>query len=114
MACIRATRGLDAGNFSELLIQFIMITWDEPKRLENLRKHELDFAGCEAVFDHPVFTQEDARDSYSEPRMNLIGWLHGQWVHLTYTERGEMLRVISLRKATPHEIRQYRKTVSKH
>jgi uncharacterized DUF497 family protein len=53
-----------------------MITWDEPKRLENFRKHGLDFAGCEVVFDHPVFTQEDARDSYSEPRMNLIGWLH--------------------------------------
>ena len=43
-----------------------MITWDEPKRLENFRKHGLDFAGCEVVFDHPVFTQEDARDSYSK------------------------------------------------
>ncbi|MBL8248616.1 MAG: BrnT family toxin [Candidatus Competibacter sp.] len=91
-----------------------MITWDEPKRLENLRKHEMDFVGCEAVFDHPVLTQEDTRDAYGEQRMNLIGWLHGQWVHLTYIERNERLHAISLRKATPHELRQYRKTFSKH
>jgi len=31
-----------------------MITWDEPKRQENLRKHGMDFVGCEAVFDRPV------------------------------------------------------------
>lgn len=91
-----------------------MITWDESKRQENLRKHEMDFVGCEAVFDHPVATQEDSRDVYGEQRINLIGWLRGQWVHLTYTDRGDRLHAISLRKATSHEIRQYRKTFSKH
>jgi len=55
-----------------------MITWDESKRQENLRKHEMDFVGCEAVFDHPVATQEDARDAYGEQRINLIGLLRGQ------------------------------------
>ncbi len=91
-----------------------MITWDESKRQENLRKHKMDFVGCEAVFDHPVATQEDSREVYGEQRINLIGWLRGQCVHLTYTDRGEMLHAISLRKATSHEIRQYRKTFSKH
>lgn len=62
-----------------------MITGDESKRQENLRKHEMDFVGCEAVFDHPVATQEDSRDAYGKQRINLIGWLRGQWVHLTYT-----------------------------
>lgn len=63
-----------------------MITGDESKRQENLRKHEMDFVGCEAVFDHPVATQEDSRDAYGKQRINLIGWLRGQWVHLTYTK----------------------------
>lgn len=91
-----------------------MITWDEPKRRENLRKHGLDFAGCEAVLDHPVTTQNDDREAYHEQRINLIGWLHGRFVHMTYTERGENLHVISLREATPHEIRRYRQDLSKN
>lgn len=39
--------------------------------------------------------------------MNLLGWLRGRVVHMTYTEREDVLRVISLRKATRHEARAY-------
>ena len=89
-----------------------MITWDESKRQANLRRHGIDFAGCETVFDHPVITREDDREAYSEQRINLLGWLDGQIVHMTYTERGDALRVISLRQATTHEARYYQKAVS--
>jgi uncharacterized DUF497 family protein len=65
----------------------------------------LDFAACAAVFDGPVTTWNDAREAYGEQRMNLLGFLNGVVVHLTYTERGEDLHVISLRKAEKHEIR---------
>jgi uncharacterized DUF497 family protein len=40
-----------------------MITWDEPKRLENLRKHGIDLADCEVVFDAPMATEEDRREA---------------------------------------------------
>ena len=43
-----------------------MPTWDEPKRLRNIREHGLDFIGCEAVFDGPVVSDEDDRDNYGE------------------------------------------------
>ena len=33
---------------------------------------------------------------------------------MTYTERGDDLHVISLREATPHEIRRYRQDLSKN
>ena len=33
-------------------------------------------------------------------------------VHMTYTERGEDLHVISLREATKHEVRYYFKAIS--
>jgi hypothetical protein len=72
----------------------------------------LDFAGCEEVFDAPVVTAEDSRAAYGEQRINLLGWLHGRVVHLTYTERGEDLHVISLREASKHEARHYFKVVS--
>lgn len=89
-----------------------MIAWDVPKRQANLRNHGLDFAGCEAVFDNPVVTAEDSRLDYGELRINLLGWLDDRIVHMTYTERGESLLVISLREATKHETRQYFKALS--
>ncbi len=84
-----------------------MVTWDEPKRRRNLKDHGLDFTGCESVFDGPVITREDDRLAYGEQRINLIGLLAGRVVHMTYTERGDDLHVISLRKATRHEARYY-------
>lgn len=82
-----------------------MVTWDEDKRQRNLREHKIDFAGCEAVFEGPVTAWEDAREAYGELRINLLGFLNGIIVHLTYTERGDDLHVISLRRAEKHEIR---------
>jgi uncharacterized protein len=89
-----------------------VITWDDAKRESNLHKHGLDFEGCEEVFDHPVVTHEDDRFSYQEQRINLLGWLRGRIVHMTYTERGEDLHVISLREATKHEAREYFQALS--
>ena len=91
-----------------------MVTWDDAKRQSNLRRHGLDFEGCDEVFDHPVVTQEDTRAAYAELRINLLGWLHGRVVHMTYTERGESLHVISLREATRHETKQYFRALSHH
>jgi uncharacterized DUF497 family protein len=90
----------------------MVVTWDEQKRLTNLDRHGLDFEGCEAVFDHPVVTDEDSRLAYGEQRINLLGWLQGRIVHMTYTERGDDLHVISLREATKNEARYYFKIVS--
>jgi uncharacterized DUF497 family protein len=89
-----------------------VVTWDDAKRQSNLRRHGLDFDGCEEVFDHPVVTQEDERLSYGEQRINLLGWLRGRVVHMTYTEHRENLHVISLREATKHEAKQYFKVLS--
>lgn len=91
----------------------MVVTWDERKRQANLRQHGLDFQGCEAVFDNPVVTVEDTRMAYGEQRINLLGWLHDRVVHMTYTERGESLHVISLREATKYEARYYFKVLSR-
>jgi len=56
---------------------------------------------------------EDSRRAYGEQRINLLGWLRGRIVHMTYTERGETLQVISLREATKHETRNYFKGLSR-
>jgi uncharacterized DUF497 family protein len=90
-----------------------VITWDEPKRRLNIRNHGLDFVGCEAVFDGPVIAEDDARLEYGEQRINLIGILRGTVVFMTYTERGDDLHLISLRKATSHEIRRFARWISR-
>jgi uncharacterized protein len=90
-----------------------MPTWDEAKRHKNLREHGLDFEGCEALFDGPVVVLEDKRDRYGELRLNAVGWLDGQVVHLTYTERDDDFHVISLRKAEKHEVRNYVKETTR-
>ncbi len=90
-----------------------MPTWDEAKRQSNLKTHELDFEGCEAVFDGPVVAWDDDRLAYGELRINLLGWLDGTLVHMTYTERQNDFHVISLRKAVKHEIKYFIEQISR-
>ena len=90
-----------------------MPTWDEKKRLSNIKDHGLDFMGCESIFDNYTYVYEDIQDRYGEQRLCAVGWLNGMVVHLTYTERGEDFQAISLGEAEKHEIKRYVKEVSR-
>ena len=83
------------------------------KRRSNVKDHGLDFNGCDAIFDGPTVSWDDDRVAYGEQRINLLGWLDGIVVHMTYTERGDEPHIVSLRKAEKHEIRRYVKEVSR-
>src|SRR4051794_27188610 len=54
-----------------------VISWDERKRNLNLKKHGIDFADAEALFDGPTVTVEDARLAYGEQRLVTLGILNG-------------------------------------
>lgn len=84
-----------------------MISWNETKRRRNLKKHHLDFVGCEVIFDEFMLTREDAREAYGEPRFKALGIWNGIVVALVYAERGEDIDVISIRKATKYETKTY-------
>ena len=90
-----------------------MITWDEPKRRLNLRKHGIDFREAEQIFDSPMVTSEDSRMSYGEQPLVTLGVLNGVVVSMTYTERNGDLRIISIRKALNHETHFYLSQISK-
>ena len=82
--------------------------WDDDKQAENLRKHGIDLADAEAVFQHPCLTWLDTREDYGEERWCSLGMLQGRVVVLVYTERPpDIVRVISLRKATRRERTRY-------
>ena len=84
-----------------------MFACDEAKRLANLRKHGIDFVDVEKIFRGFTLTAEDTREAYGERRFLTLGLLHDQVVSVTHTERGELIRIISIRKATKHEARYY-------
>ena len=90
-----------------------MITWDESKRRLNLKKHGIDFREAEEVFDGPMVTSEDTRMPYGEQRIVALGVLNGVVVSMTYAERRDDLRIISIRKALKHETRFYLSQISK-
>ncbi len=78
-------------------------TWDEKKRKTNIKKRGLDFADAKMVFSGATFTFEDDRFDYGEQRFLTMGLLRGVVIVIAHTERGEAIRVISMRKATKHE-----------
>lgn len=88
-------------------------TWDEKKNRTNLRDHGLDFADAWRVFQAPMLARLDTREDYGEDRWVGLGLLDGRVVVVVFTERGEdVIRLISLRKATTRERNQYEKTVA--
>jgi len=72
---------------------------DPAKRKKNQRKHGIDLAECESVFDAPMLTREDTRESYGEQRLLSLGWLKGRVVLLVWTDRDDGPRMISCREA---------------
>jgi hypothetical protein len=87
-----------------------MPTWDERKRRGNLRRHGLDFAEADAIWEGFTITREDVRMDYGERRWVTFGRLRGQVVVLVHTERGDDDHYISFRKAEPYEARYYIET----
>jgi uncharacterized protein len=83
--------------------------WDEDKARTNLRKHQASFLEGATVFNDPlVATQSDSGHSYDEQRYVAIGRsVRGRVLVVVFTERGDKIRLISCRKATPREQRVY-------
>jgi uncharacterized protein len=81
--------------------------WDEDKRLANVRKHGIDFVDAIVVFEGDVVTIEDDRFEYGEQRFATLGVLQGRVVVIVHTEREAVTRIISVRKATKNETRNY-------
>jgi len=84
-----------------------MITFDEAKRQINIKKHGIDFIGCDAIWDNFTITREDKRYAYNEQRFVVFGLLNGEVVVLVYIENHTSPHIISLRKAEKYEANYY-------
>jgi uncharacterized protein len=91
-----------------------MTTWNESKRKRNIKLHDMDFEGAEAIWDNFTVTREDIRENYCEKRIVTFGILNGEVVVLVHTDRLDYMHVISLRKAEKHEARYCFKIVKEN
>ena len=82
--------------------------YDPAKAAENLKKHGVSFPDAEGVlFDPLAITVEDP-DAVGEQRFISIGLGGaGELLVVVYAERGSEYRLISARRATRKERRQY-------
>ena len=82
--------------------------WDEAKNLENIRKHEIDFADVPAMFDGEMLIELDDRFDYGEDRWLGIGFLGSGIAVVVWTERqNNVIRIISARRANRHEQKRF-------
>jgi len=84
--------------------------WDENKNILNKEDHGFYFEEILALFDDPFFLEAYDRDhsGLDEIRMKGIASFDRRiYFFLSYTERGERIRIISARLAEPHERKYY-------
>ena len=87
--------------------------WDAKKAVSNLRKYRVSFEDAARVFLDPNRIETiDGRDAYGEDRWKTVGLVEPVLLTVVYTIRGndgEIIRLISARKADAYERAQYRK-----
>ena len=81
--------------------------WDDIKERANRKRHGVNFRTAAKVFLDPYVIEFDDRDATGELRFNAIGLVDGRMLFITYTMRGDVVRIISARGAEPHEKRKY-------
>ncbi|MGH7961844.1 MAG: BrnT family toxin [Candidatus Binatia bacterium] len=83
--------------------------WDDEKAAANLADHQVSFAEAKTVFADPLYVDfYDPDHSYDEHRYLIIGESQpGRLLLVSYTERGDVTRLISARAVTPAERRDY-------
>ena len=81
--------------------------WDEQKRQSNLRKHDIDFIDVQAVFDGRPLVSSVSRQP-AELRFLTTAEIEGIFYTVVWTWRGDIIRIISARRARDEEKRDYR------
>ena len=81
--------------------------WDPVKNAANLAKHGISFEEAATIFEGPILSYPDD-DPDGEVRERSLGLLNGQTVScVIHTDRGEKIRIISARKATSKERKDF-------
>ncbi|EPF24302.1 BrnT family toxin [Microcystis aeruginosa NIES-298] len=83
--------------------------WNKNKAVKNLSKHGVSYEEAKTVFDDPLYVDfYDPEHSESEERYLIVGESdRGRLLIVSYTERGDVIRLISAREVTQTEREAY-------
>jgi hypothetical protein len=86
----------------------VVFEWDYEKNIKNIKKHGISFEVAKYVFndDNYIELYDYIHSSPTEDRYIAIGEV-ADVLYVVFTERGENIRIISARVATPQERREY-------
>jgi uncharacterized DUF497 family protein len=79
--------------------------WNPAKCSKNIADRGIDFA--DVLVDPARKVVRDDRKDYGEVRYNMLAKVQGRVFHITFTERGKILWIISARKANKREQWRY-------
>lgn len=83
------------------------LEWDTAKDEANIAKHGVSLALAEAIeWDQGIAMVDDRKD-YGETRYIAYAPIEDRVFVVVYTLRGQVTRVISLRKANKREVKRY-------
>ena len=87
----------------------LQFEWDSTKAAENVEKHGVGFEEASTVFGDPLGRiVDDPRHSIGERRFVLMGRSdQDRLLAVMYTERREVVRIISAREVTRRERKDY-------
>ncbi|WP_394197237.1 BrnT family toxin [Litoreibacter albidus] len=88
-----------------------MFEWDENKRKHNHAKHGVDFLDAALIFENPILIRKDTRQDYGETRLISLGMVGETVYAVTYTMRGETIRIISAWQGGRKEYEQYKNRI---
>ena len=80
--------------------------FDERKSAANKSKHGIDFIDAQALWLDENLLRIAARAA-DEPRFVLLGRIAGKHWSAVVTYRGEAIRLISVRRSRPREVKAY-------
>lgn len=91
------------------ILFYVDYEWDQEKSENNLQKHGVSFEEAASVFGDPLYIDfYDPDHSIDERRYLIIGQSNaGRLLIVSYTERDEVIRLISAREMTSSERKAY-------
>jgi uncharacterized DUF497 family protein len=98
-------------DFDSLLARAVGFDWDEGNSPKITARHRVEPGECEqAFFVEPFVVVIDEKHSADEPRWRALGrTVNDRCLHLVFTFRGDLIRIIHARDMNRKERRSYEK-----
>lgn len=99
---------IDKTTVKQYIMQDEHFEWRDDKAARNWREHGVTFETARDVFrDAFAIEWDDRGQDEGEDRFVTVGMVDDRLLFVSYTMRGERIRIISARFAEPYERRRY-------